>query len=76
MTTREALRVLSEPYTLDASAHDLAQYELAKTEAIAVVADALGFAAEAETARLIMQSLIAKDEHQLRLFELLGGTEA
>lgn len=71
MTSRTALRILSDPDATEEC--DEAQAELARAEAAAVLADALGFTEEAETARLVMSTLIAKDKHQMRFFELLDG---
>lgn len=69
MTPRAALAVLMK----DDAPDGRDQYELTRAEAIEAIALALGFSEEADIARGIAESIIAKDEKQLRLFRLLGG---
>lgn len=73
MTARAALSILSRPL---APGEESDQHELNRFEAIAVIAQELGLRDEATAARSLVQTLIARDERQLRLFRLLNaGTE-
>jgi hypothetical protein len=70
MTPRAALAVLSSPRAEGESAD---QHELDRFVAIEVLANALELREEAVLAHAVVQTLIAKDAQQLRLFQMLEG---